>query len=164
MDLRDEIVKQADLTIAKYPEKRSATLMLLHLILEEKGHISNDAMEWVASKLDIKPIQVYEVVTFYPMFRQQPVGKKHVKVCRTLSCALKGGYATCKNLQEKLGCGLGKTTEDGEYSIEFVECIASCHTAPVVQVNDKLYHNIDPNKVEEFVAGIDKDFKTEAKV
>lgn len=150
MELSKETLEKIDKLIGRYPEKRSAALMLLHVVQEEKGYISKEATEWIAQKLDLEPINIHELVTFYPMFREAPIGKKHIKVCRTLSCALNGSYTLCKKLQEELKCGLNETSEDGNYHIEFVECIASCGTAPVVQVDEKLYENITPEKAAEF--------------
>ncbi len=145
MDLSPELIEKIDKLVPRYPTKRSATLPLCHLIQEEKGYLCKDAVEWIARRLDIQPMQVWEVVTFYPMFRREPIGKVHVKVCRTLSCALKGAYKTCEKLEEALGCKRGETSHDGKFTIEFVECIADCGSAPVVQVDDKLYENVTPD-------------------
>ena len=92
MNLKPATLSQIDEVITHYPVKRSATLPLLHLVQEDVGWISTEAIEWIATKLELQPINVYEVVTFYPMFRQKPIGRRHIKVCRTLSCALTGGY------------------------------------------------------------------------
>ena len=94
MKLKPETLSRIDEVITHYPVKRSAVLPLLHLIQEDVGWISPEATEWVAAKLSLQPINVLEVVTFYPMFRQKPIGRRHIKVCRTLSCALLGGYTT----------------------------------------------------------------------
>src|ERR1043165_5732625 len=96
MNLKPETLRRIDDVITHYPVKRSAVLMLLHAIQEDVGYIPEGAIDWVAAKLDLQPINVYEVVTFYPMFRQKPIGRRHIKVCRTLSCALMGGYKTCE--------------------------------------------------------------------
>ncbi|HEX2099865.1 MAG TPA: NAD(P)H-dependent oxidoreductase subunit E, partial [Candidatus Synoicihabitans sp.] len=88
MNLKPETLTRIDEVIPHYPVKRSAVLPLLHLIQEDVGYISDGAIEWIAQKLELQPINVYEVVTFYPMFRRQPIGRRHIKVCRTLSCAL----------------------------------------------------------------------------
>lgn len=153
MDLSPELTAKIDKLIPRYPQKRSATLPLLHLIQEERGYICHEAVEWIAAKLDLQPMQVWETLTFYPMFRREPIGKIHVKVCRTLSCALRGSYETCKKLEEALQCQRGHTSEDGNYTIEFVECIADCGKAPVVQVDDKLYEEVTPDqKTDELVA------------
>lgn len=146
LTLQPETLEKIEKLIPRYPEKRSGTLPLLHLIQEDQGYISKEAMEWIAAKLDLEPINVYEVVTFYPMFRTEPIGKRHVRVCRTLSCALNGGYEVCKTLQKELNCGLNETSPDGNFYIEFVECIASCGTAPVVHIDETMHENITPDK------------------
>jgi len=156
MDLSPETLQKIDWTLTQYPQKRSATLPILHLIQEERGYLDHEAQEWVAQKLDIEPIQVREVVTFYPMYREKPIGKVHVKVCRTLSCALMGAYPVCDKLQEALNCKLGETSKDGKYTIEFVECIASCGSGPVVQVDDKFYENVKPECVDALIDEIKK--------
>jgi len=150
MDLTKETLEKIEKLVPRYPTKRSAVLPLLHLVQEEKGHISNETIEWIAQKLELEPINVYELISFYPMLRDKPIGKKHVKVCRTLSCALKGSYKLCKKLEKELNCEVGKTSEDGNFTLEFVECIASCGTAPVVQVNEELHEGVIPDKAGEF--------------
>jgi len=146
MNLKSETLKQIDEVITHYPVKRSATLPLLHLIQEDVGWISTEAIEWIARKLELQPINVYEVVTFYPMFRQKPVGRRHIKVCRTLSCALMGGYKVCDQFQKEFNCRPGEISPGGEVTVEFVECLASCGTAPVVMIDDDLHERVDPAK------------------
>ncbi len=147
---------EIDELITHYPVKRSASLMLLHAIQEHFGWISQDAVEWIAKKLGLQPINVYELVTFYPMFRQQPMGKYQIKICRTLSCALGGSHELHKHFCEKLGLdahGHGpQTTKDGKFSVEFVECLASCGTAPVMMVNDDFHEGVSQAKADEVVA------------
>src|SRR5688572_26958291 len=147
---------ELDELLTHYRHKRSASIMFLHAIQEHFGYISNEAMEWVAAKLDLQPINIYELVTFYPMFHQKPVGKCHLKVCRTLSCALAGSYKLHKHFCQKLGLdahGHGpQTTADGKYTVEFVECLASCGTGPVVMVNDRFEEKVDQSKAEELLA------------
>lgn len=142
--------------ISHYPVKRSASLMVLHALQEHLGYISQEAIEWTAAKLGLQPINVLELVTFYPMFRQAPVGKFHFKVCRTLSCALGGSHELHKHLCAKLGLdahGHGaQTTKDGKFTVEFVECLAGCGTAPVMMVNDDFHENVSVQKAEEMVA------------
>jgi len=149
MNLKPETLRQIDEVIPHYPTKRSATLPLLHLIQEEAGFISNEAIEWVAAKLGLQPINVYEVVTFYPMFRQQPIGRRHIKVCRTLSCALLGGYKTCAEFEKQFNTRAGEVSPDGEVTVEFVECLASCGTAPVVMIDDELHEKVDAAKARQ---------------
>jgi NADH-quinone oxidoreductase subunit E len=147
---------EIDELITHYPVKRSASLMLLHAIQKEFGWISQEAVEWTAKKLGLQPINVYELVTFYPMFRQQPVGKYQIKVCRTLSCALGGSHKLHGHFCERFGLdphthGL-QTTADGKFSVEFVECLAGCGSAPVMMCNDDFYEGVTHAKADEIVA------------
>jgi len=130
--------------------------MLLHALQEHFGYLSREAIEWTARKLDLQPINVYELVTFYPMFRQEPLGKFHLKVCRTLSCALGGAYELREHLCKKLGLDVeahgAQTTKDGRFTVEFVECLASCGTAPVMMCNETFYEGVSQKKADEIVA------------
>ncbi len=151
-----ELVAQIDEIISHYPRKRSASLMLLHAIQERFGYISKQAVEWIAAKLELQPINIYELVTFYPMFHQKPVGKYHLRVCRTLSCALGGAYGLHEHFCEKLGLDPEahgpQTTKDGRFTVEFVECLASCGTAPVMMCNDRFYEGVSEKKADEILA------------
>ena len=142
--------------ITHYPVKRSASLMVLHVLQEHFGFISQEAIEWTATKLSLQPINVLELVTFYPMFRQVPIGKFHFKVCRTLSCALGGSHELHKHLCEKFGLdthGHGaQTSKDGKFTVEFVECLAGCGSAPVMMVNDDFHEGVTSAKADE-IAG-----------
>ena len=149
MNLKPETLRRIDEVIPHYPVKRSAVLMLLHAIQEDIGYIPDEAIDWVAAKLELQPINVYEVVTFYPMFRRKPIGRRHIKVCRTLSCALLGGYRTCATFEKEFGTHRGEVSPDGEVTIEFVECLASCGTAPVVMIDDDLHEKVDCAKARE---------------
>ena len=161
MNLKPETFQQIDEVITHYPVKRSATLPLLHLIQEDVGWISPEAIEWIAAKLELQPINVYEVVTFYPMFKRQPIGRRHIKVCRTLSCALRGGYKTCETFEKEFNTHAGPTevSPGGEVTVEFVECLASCGTAPVVLIDDDLHENVDCAKAK----ALSDQIKAEAK-
>src|SRR5256885_5602445 len=146
-----------DEAIGHYPpdERRSAALPLLHLWQEHFDFINDEAVTWIAAKLGLQPINIFELVTFYPMLREKRAGKTHIGVCGTLSCAMAGSYQLMNNLsaatgiQRKAG-GDGmhmpiSVNPDGNYSIEFVECLASCGTAPVCMVNDALHENVPPD-------------------
>ena len=128
-----------DEATGRYPpdRKRSAAIPLLHLWQEHFGLIGDEGVNWIAAKLGLQPINILELVTFYPMFRQKPAGGKHIRVCRTLSCAMAGSYRIMEKFREEAGA-------DENYSIEFVECLASCGTAPVCMVNDELHENVQP--------------------
>ncbi|MDB6092801.1 MAG: NADH-quinone oxidoreductase, subunit [Verrucomicrobia bacterium] len=149
MNLQPATLAQIDEVITHYPEKRSATLPLLHLIQEDLGFIPDDGITWIAEKLGLEPINVYEVITFYPMFRRKPIGRRHIKVCRTLSCALMGGYKTCAAFEKEFNTHLGEVSPDGEVTVDFVECLASCGTAPVVLIDDDLHEKVDAVKAKQ---------------
>ena len=147
---------EVDELLTHYPQKRSASLMVLHAVQEHCGCISPDATEWVAGKLGLQPINIFELVTFYPMFRQEPAGKYQIKVCRTLSCALGGSYALhehfCRKLRLDPDAHGVQTTKDGKFSVEFVECLAACGAAPVMMCNDDFYEAVTTAKTDEILA------------
>jgi len=160
MEIPAELEAKIEEVITHYPiSKRSASLPLLHLIQEHFGFISDEAIGWVAKKLELQPINILELVTFYPMFRQEPAGKHHIRVCRTLSCAMAGSYELqntfCKhaNINSSTsghGSHLLKSS-DGKYSIEFVECLASCGFGPVCMINDDFYEAVSAEEVPQLL-------------
>jgi NADH-quinone oxidoreductase subunit E len=151
-----ELEAELDQVTAHYPQKRSASLMFLHALQERFGCITPEAMEWTAAKLGLEPINIYELVTFYPMFRQEKAGKCQIKICRTLSCALGGSAELRAYFCRKLGLNEAEqgpqTTPDGKYTVEFVECLASCGAAPVVMVNEEFYEGVSTPKADELLA------------
>ena len=159
MNLKPETLAEIEAAIPKYPEKQSAVMPLLHAIQKDQGTLSNEAAEWVAEKLGIAPINVLSVITFYPFFRQHKVGKRHIRVCRTLSCAMAGGSKVCDTMLKEFGAELNGVSPDGEVTVEFAECLASCGSAPVMLVDDDLYENLDEAKAKEIADKI----KAEAK-
>ncbi|MEX2579030.1 MAG: NAD(P)H-dependent oxidoreductase subunit E [Verrucomicrobiales bacterium] len=143
--------KEIDERVTHYPvSKRSAVMPVLHALQHHFGYLSEESIEWAATKLELEPIQVLEVVTFYPGFRQSAPGKYHIRVCRTLSCAMAGGYKLMESLCEKTGIDRSGVTHhnpvavspDGKFSIEFAECLASCGTGPVCLVNDDFHEAV----------------------
>jgi NADH-quinone oxidoreductase subunit E len=150
-----ELEAELNELVTHYPQKRSATLMFLHAIQEHFGYVSQEAVEWTAKKLELKPINVYELVTFYPMFRQEPLGKYHIKVCRTLSCALNGSHELHEHFCEKLGLDPKahgpQTTQDGRFTVEFVECLANCGNAPVLMLNEDTHGNVTQKIADELL-------------
>jgi NADH-quinone oxidoreductase subunit E len=154
VNLKPETLRRIDEVIPHYPQKRSAALPLLHLVQEDQGYVAKEAIEWIAQKLEVPPIAIYELVTFYPMFRQQPIGRRHIRVCRTLSCALLGGYKTCEEFERQFDTHRNQVSPDGEVTIEFVECLASCGTAPVVMIDEELHLKVDCTKARELSAKI----------
>lgn len=150
-----------DELITHYPQKRSASLMVLHALQEHLGYLPETALEWAALKLGLEPINLYELATFYPMLRRKPMGQFQFKVCRTLSCALAGSATLHEHLCRKLGLNPDshepQCTPDGRFSVEYVECLAGCHTAPVLMCNEDLYENVTPEKADEILGRCKKD-------
>jgi len=148
-----------DEAIRRYPadQRRSGAMPLLHLWQEHFGFISDEGVQWIAAKLALQPINILELVTFYPMFRQERAGKTHFRVCRTLSCAMAGSYELMENFcamtgieRRRHGDGMHNpisVSTDGNYSVEFVECLANCGTAPVCMVGETLHENVDANSI-----------------
>jgi len=155
LSLPASLEAEIDELISHYPKKRSASLMVLHALQAHLGFLSQEAVEWTAAKLELQPINVLELVTFYPMFRQKPIGRFHLKICRTLSCALGGSGELHHRLCGKLGLnpdGHGaQTTADGKFTVEFVECLAGCGTAPVMMCNDDFYEGVTEQKAAEIM-------------
>ena len=137
--------------LTRYPNKKAALLPTLWLVQDQYGFISRDAMEYVAKILDLAPAHVYSVVTFYTMYHQKPVGKHHIQVCRTLSCALNGGEKILDHLKTKLKVKENEVTLDGKFSVCGVACLASCGTAPAVMINEKYYENLSIESIDKLL-------------
>ena len=156
-----DLESKIDEVITHYPvSKRSAVLPVLHLLQHHFRFISDEAVSWTATKLGLEPIQVLEVVTFYPGFRQSAPGKFHIRVCRTLSCAMAGSYELMESLCQTAKIDRSHTdhhhpiavSADGKYSIEFAECLASCGFGPVCMVEDDFHEKVEPSKAGELLA------------
>jgi NADH-quinone oxidoreductase subunit E len=146
-----ETLQLAQQIIKRYPEGRqkSALLPLLHLAQAEfDGWLSPAVMDYVASLLNIKPIEVYEVATFYSMYNLEPVGKCLIEVCQTGPCWLRGADDIVEHIEKKLGIKNGETTPDGKFTLKTVECLGSCGTAPMLQCGADYYENLTPEKVD----------------
>lgn len=142
--------------VRKYPEPRSALLMALHMVQEELGHVPIDVQRDVAEVLGIRPIEVREVVTFYPMYHERPVGRRNIRICVNIACALAGARDVVEGVEARLGIRPGEITADGAYSIEEVQCLGSCGTAVCVQVNTEPYiENVRPDQLDELLRVID---------
>jgi NADH-quinone oxidoreductase subunit E len=142
---------RADAIIARYPAGRQASAVIALLDLAQRqsgGWLPRAAMDHVGQVLDMAPIRVYEVATFYTMFNLKPVGRHHVQVCRTTPCWLRGADKLTETCQRKLGIGLKERTADGQFSLVEVECLGACVNAPVVQINDDYYEDLDPGRLE----------------
>jgi NADH-quinone oxidoreductase subunit E len=134
--------------IAKYPVRRSALIPALHLAQEEAGYITTDVVRECAGIFELAPNEVYEVVSFYTMLFKAPVGKYVLQVCTNISCLLCNSEGIMDHLQKRLGIKPGETTPDNRFTLLEVECLASCGTAPVVQINDDYHENLTPEKLD----------------
>ena len=147
-------MKEVQAMIARYPEgkQKSALIPLLHLAQDEfGGWLSPDTMDYVASLLQIEPIEVYEVATFYSMYNLKPVGKHVFEVCQTGPCMLNGSDNIIDYIKKKLSIGVGETTADGMFTLKTVECLGSCGTAPMMQVGHEYHENLTLDKVDELL-------------
>ena len=154
MDLfTDEELRKVDEIKSHYPEAKAALLPVLWMVQEKYGWISEDSMKMVGDLLNLPYEHILGVVTFYTMFNKKPVGKIHLQICTNVSCMLKGGYELYKYVSGKLGIKNKEVTEDGMFSIEEVECLGSCATAPMIQVNNKeFYENLTKEKVDKIIS------------
>lgn len=154
-----EFERKAEEIVGQYPvSRRSASLPLLHLWQREFGFVSERAVEWIATKLGLEPIHILELVTFYPMLHLRPVGKINFRVCRTLSCALAGSHELFAQIRDRCGASVSAghgiyVSPDGSYSVEFVECLAACGSAPAMMVDEEEVERATIDAVERILAG-----------
>jgi NADH-quinone oxidoreductase E subunit len=151
LEFSPETLRRFAETVARYPKKEAAILPVLYLAQQEFGHLGPEAIEYVARLMEQSPAQVQGVVSFYTMFNTKPIGRHHIQVCRTLSCALGGAEQISAFIKRKLGIDIGQTTADGRFTLSEVECLASCGTAPMMQINDDYYENLDEAKTEKIL-------------
>ena len=154
LEFSSETLKQFEATVARYPKKEAAMLPVLYLAQKEFGHLGPEAIEYVARLMEQSPARVHGVVSFYTMYNVKPIGRHHIQVCRTLSCALGGAERITGLIKKKLGIEPGQTTPDGRFTLSEVECLASCGTAPMMQINDGYYENLTEEKVTAILEGL----------
>jgi NADH-quinone oxidoreductase subunit E len=157
--LSDDVRREIDVWVAKYPveQKQSAVMPALRIVQENnEGYLTNDLMDAIAEYLDIRPISVYEVATFYSMYELKPVGKTKICVCTNISCLLRGSDEIVEHLNKRLGIGFGETTSDGKYSLKEVECLGACAGAPMFQIDREYFENLTPERVDEILDSIEK--------
>lgn len=142
--------------LTRYPTKMAACIPLLHLCQEQNGWVSEEVVAYVSQRLDLSSAHVQGVVTFYTLFNQQPVGRHQVWVCRTLPCALRGAEGILHHCEKKLGIKPGETTADGAITLRTAECLASCGTAPMMQVDTHYHENLSTEKVDEILEKLRK--------
>ena len=149
-----ENIERINKEIQKYPLKKPAVMAALYIAQEQNGFISNEVIKEVASVLDMNSEEVLGIVTFYTMYHQKPLGKKHIQVCTNVSCMLRGGYDIWNQVKDKLGLDNMEVTSDQKFSLEEVECMGSCGTAPMLAVNEDYYENLTKEKVEEILESL----------
>ena len=151
-----QVQKRVDHLLRFYPNPSAACIPVLHEIQAEKGYVPKESLSWVARKLSMPKSKVEGVVTFYTMFNLEPVGKHHLELCTNVSCALCGSEAILKVLEKELGIKPGQTTKDKLFTLSEVECLATCGMGPAMQVGDKIYEHLTPEKVKEIISELRK--------
>lgn len=154
----EEVRNEVDRWIAKYPDewKQSAVMAALRLVQDENGgYLTEELMDKVAAYLDMPPIAVYEVATFYSMYELKPVGKHKICVCTNISCMINGSDRVVDHMEKKLGIKLGQTSDDGKYTLKEVECLGACGGAPMFQIGNKYYENLTPELVDSILDGLE---------
>ncbi|MCC6492397.1 MAG: NAD(P)H-dependent oxidoreductase subunit E [Pirellulales bacterium] len=153
MVLTEQIRQRIRAEFPKYPDKRAVVLPALHIVHDELRSVSSAALEEIAELLEIHPAEIHDAMSFYQFFREEdrPLGKRRVWVCRSISCALRGGEELLESLSRKWHVGPGGTTADGSVSLEYAECLGACEGAPCILVNDECHTNVTAEEVERIV-------------
>jgi NADH-quinone oxidoreductase E subunit len=154
-ELTDQTKKKIEEIASRYASKEAALLPVLHLVQREMGFISQQEEKQVAHLLNIKPIKIKEVVTFYTMFNQKEVGKYHIQVCSNLSCSLLGAESLIDHLKDKFGIEVGETTSDQKFTLTTVECLGACEQAPCMMVNFDYHGNLDKEKIDNILDNLE---------
>lgn len=145
---------ELDQLCARYPQRRAALLPILHRVQEERGWISREAMEEVAGYLDVPPVEVQGVVSFYPMFRQEPGGRHEVWVCRNISCHLTGAEELLRAIEQRFGVKPGETSADGRFTLRAAQCLGACGYGPMMDVDGRYHEHLTPERAVEILEGL----------
>ena len=146
-----QVNKEIEDIIARHPKKEAAILPVLHVVQREVGFISGEEEKFVADLLEIKPIKVREVVSFYTILNSEPRGKYHIQVCSSISCSLLGAGNLISYLEKKLGIKVGQTSPDRKFTLSTVECLGACEQAPAMMINFDYYGHLDEKKIDEIL-------------
>jgi NADH-quinone oxidoreductase subunit E len=157
--LSETLKTKFDTIIGRYPLKRSAIVPLLLFAQDEIGYVSDEAIEEIARRVEVKPIEVIEDISYYSMLHRRPIGQFNFQVCTNVSCLLRGGEEILDYCSKKLGIGHKQTTPDGKFSLEEVECLGACCGAPAMQVNYDYYENLTPEKIDTLIEKLRKNGK-----
>ena len=154
--ISEMLSRKFDQIIARYPLKRSAMVPLLLYAQDEIGQVSDEVIAEVARRVEVRPIEVVEVVSYYSMLHRQPVGKHHLQVCTGISCMLRGADEVFEHCARKLGVGHKQTTPDGLFSLEQIECLGACCGAPAMHVNYDYYENLTLGEIDQLITELKK--------
>ncbi len=143
--------EELETIFSRYPDRRSAMLMVLHLAQREFGYISPGVEELVAEVMERPVTEIHGVVTFYTMYNTKPVGKYHIQLCRNISCWIKNAPGLLEYLKSRLGIDVGQTTSDGKFTLSEVECLAHCENAPTMQINDDIICDLTKEKIDRLI-------------
>ncbi|HKR10865.1 MAG TPA: NADH-quinone oxidoreductase subunit NuoE [Pyrinomonadaceae bacterium] len=144
-----EVEAEIDRHLAKYPVPRSAILPLMFIVQRERGYLDPPGVLYLANRLALRVTDIWEVATFYSMIHTSAIGKYHIQVCKTLSCNIMGAPKITEYCSQKLGVKVGETTADGRFTLWEVECLGSCGTAPMMQINFDYHENLTPEKIDQ---------------
>ncbi|RLJ15913.1 NADH-quinone oxidoreductase subunit NuoE [bacterium endosymbiont of Escarpia laminata] len=153
-----QVREEIDLWVAKYPAewKQSAVMAALRIVQDANGGwLTTELMNDVAAYLDMAPIAVYEVATFYSMYELKPVGKHKICICTNVSCMINNSDRVVDHLEDRLGIKLGQTTEDGRFTLKEVECLGACGGAPMMQIGKQYYENLTPEIIDSILEGLE---------
>ena len=146
-----EVEAEIDRHLAMYPVMRSAILPLMFIVQRERGYLDPPGVLYLANRLMLRVTDIWEVATFYSMINTNPVGKYHIQVCKTLSCKIRGAGKVTEYCSQKLGIKVGETTADGRFTLSEVECLGSCGTAPMFQLNFDYHENLTSEKIDQIL-------------
>ncbi|HEY5995689.1 MAG TPA: NADH-quinone oxidoreductase subunit NuoE [Candidatus Deferrimicrobiaceae bacterium] len=150
----DESRRELETILSRYPTKEAAILPALYVAQRQLGYVSDEAIVHVAEVLGFTPARIEGVATFYTMYNRKPVGRYHVQVCRNIACSLLGAEHLIAYVSKKLGIKPGETTPDGKFTLSHAECLGSCGTAPVMQINDDYHENLTEEKIDAILGGL----------
>ncbi|MFQ5632882.1 MAG: NADH-quinone oxidoreductase subunit NuoE [bacterium] len=154
LELTKESKQVIDEILTRYPNKRAAALPVLHVVQKQYGFVPDEAEAVVAEILDVPPVKVREVLSFYTLFLNKEIGQKHLQVCRSISCWLRGAADIIEHINKKLGIHDGETTPDKKFTLTEVECLGDCEHAPMMQLNDDYIGNLTAAKVDEILGEV----------
>lgn len=148
--LSQQGVDEINREINKYPpdQKQAALMATLTIAQREIGYLSTEVMDWVAAFLNVPPIRVREIATFYSMYDLEPVGKHKICVCSNISCMLRGSDEVIQHIEKRLGIKVGETTPEGDFTLKEVECLGACRDAPMMQIGDDYHENLTPERID----------------